>query len=156
HLDVPVIGVAKAGWNLEQFRARVKDSVEKHGGIDPPAFDRLMRQLRYVDGDYSDGATFRALRDQLGNATSPTHYLAIPPVLFGKVIEQLGATESAKGARAIVEKPFGTDLASARKLNQIILSVFDERSVFRIDHYLGKKAVNGMLLFRFANSLTEP
>jgi glucose-6-phosphate 1-dehydrogenase len=156
HLDVPVIGVAKAGWNLERFRARVKDSLEKHGGIDPPAFDHLLRLLRYVDGDYADAATFRALRDQLGNATSPSHYLAIPPVLFGKVIEQLGATGSASGARAIVEKPFGTNLASARKLNQVILSVFDESSVFRIDHYLGKKAVNGMLLFRFANAMVEP
>ena len=156
HLDVPVVGVAKAGWTAEQFRARVKDSLEKHGGIDPPAFDHLLRLLRYVDGDYADVATFRALREQLGNASTPSHYLAIPPVLFGKVIQQLGATGSAAGARAIVEKPFGTDLTSARKLNQIILSVFDESSVFRIDHYLGKKAVNGMLLFRFANTLTEP
>ena len=156
HLDVPVIGVAKAGWNVEQFRARVKDSLEKHGGIDPPAFDRLLRLLRYVDGDYADAATFRALRDRLGNATSPAHYLAIPPVLFGKVIEQLGATGSAAGARAIVEKPFGTDLTSARWLNRIILGVFPESSVFRIDHYLGKRAVNGMLLFRFANAVMEP
>ena len=156
HLDVPIVGVAKAGWTAEQFRARVKDSLEKHGGIDPAAFDHLLRLIRYVDGDYADVATFRALREQLGNATRPAHYLAIPPVLFGKVIQQLGATGSASGARAIVEKPFGTDLASARKLNEIILSVFDESSVFRIDHYLGKKAVNGMLLFRFANTLTEP
>jgi glucose-6-phosphate 1-dehydrogenase len=156
HLDVPIIGVAKAGWNVEQFRNRVKDSLEKHGGIDPPVFDRLLRLLRYVDGDYADAATFRALRDKLGNATSPAHYLAIPPVLFGKVIEQLGATGSAAGARAIVEKPFGTDLTSARWLNRIILGVFPESSVFRIDHYLGKRAVNGMLLFRFANAVMEP
>jgi len=156
HLDVPVVGVAKAGWTTEQFRARVKDSLEKHGGIDAPAFDHLLRLIRYVDGDYADVATFRALREQLGNATAPAHYLAIPPVLFGKVIQQLGATGSVAGARAIVEKPFGTDLASARKLNQVILSVFDEGSVFRIDHYLGKRAVNGMLLFRFANAVLEP
>jgi glucose-6-phosphate 1-dehydrogenase len=156
HLDVPVVGVAKAGWNIEQFRARVKDSLEKHGGIDPPAFDNLLRLIRYVDGDYADAATFRALRNQLGAATTPAHYLAIPPVLFGKVIEQLGATGCAAGARAVVEKPFGTDLASARTLNQVILSVFDESSVFRIDHYLGKRGVNGMLLFRFANAVLEP
>jgi len=155
-LDVPVVGVAKAGWNVEQFRARVKDSLEKHGGIDPPAFDRLIGLIRYVDGDYADASTFRALRNQLGAATTPAHYLAIPPVLFGKVVEQLGATGCAEGARAVVEKPFGTDLVSARKLNQMILGVFDESSVFRIDHYLGKRGVNGMLLFRFANAVLEP
>src|SRR5246127_880167 len=139
HLDVPVVGVAKAGWSVEQFRSRVKDSLEKHGGIDPPAFDRLLSSIRYVDGDYADASTFRALRNQLGAATTPAHYLAIPPVLFGKVIEQLGATGCAAGARAVGEKPFGTDLASARSLNKVILSVFDESSVFRIDHYLGKR-----------------
>jgi glucose-6-phosphate 1-dehydrogenase len=156
HLGVPVIGVAKAGWNLERFRARVKDSLEKHGGIDGPAFDTLVRSLRYVDGDYNDAATFRALRTELGTAVRPAHYLAIPPILFGKVVEQLAASRSADGARVIVEKPFGTNLASARELNKILLSVFPEQAIFRIDHYLGKRPVSGMLLFRFANAVIEP
>jgi glucose-6-phosphate 1-dehydrogenase len=156
HLDVPVVGVAKSGWNLEQFRARVRDSLEKHGGIDTGASERLFRLLRYVDGDYSDAATFKALRGELGGARAPAHYLAIPPVLFGKVVQQLATSGCAADARVIVEKPFGTDLASARTLNRILLEVFDESSIFRIDHYLGKRPVNGMMMFRFANSLHEP
>lgn len=155
HLDVPVIGVAKSGWNLEQFRARVKDSLERHGGLDPAAFDKLLSLLRYVDGDYSDQATFDALRGELGGARHPAHYLAIPPTLFGKVVEQLAASGAAQGARVIVEKPFGTDLESARRLNRILLATFDEPSIFRIDHYLGKRPINGLLLFRFTNSLFE-
>ena len=156
HLDVPIIGVAKSGWNLEQFRARVKDSLEKHGGLDPAAFDKLLSLLRYVDGDYNDPATFSALRSELGAAQHPAHYLAIPPVLFGKVVEQLAASGAAQGARVIVEKPFGTDLESARRLNRILLAAFDEPSIFRIDHYLGKRPVNGMMLFRFTNAMFEP
>src|SRR6478736_5526770 len=118
HLDVPVIGVAKAGWKLDQLRARAKDSLEKHGGLDPAAFGKLSGLLRYVDGDYNDGATFQAIRKELGSAERPAHYMAIPPVLFGKVVEQLGAANCAgKGARVIVEKPFGTDLASSQRLN---------------------------------------
>ena len=113
HLDVPVIGVAKAGWNLDQLKARAKDSLEKHGGLDPAAFAKLSGLLRYVDGDYNDPATFAAIRKELGGAKRPAHYLAIPPVLFGKVVEQLGASGCAKDARVVVEKPFGTDLASA-------------------------------------------
>ena len=155
-LDVPVIGVAKASWNLDQMKARAKDSLEKHGGLDPAAFMKLTGLLRYVDGDYNDPATFAAIRRELGDAKRPAHYLAIPPVLFGKVVEQLGASGCAKDARVIVEKPFGTDLASARGLNRILSSQFQETSIFRIDHYLGKKPVQAMLIFRFANAFMEP
>ncbi len=156
HLSVPVIGVAKAGWGLEQFRARARDSVEKHGGLDPSAFPKLLELLRYVDGDYNDPATFTALRTQLGGAQHPAHYLAIPPALFGLVVEQLGKSGCSKGARVIVEKPFGRDLESARRLNAILLTSFDERHIFRIDHYLGKEAVQNLVYFRFANSFLEP
>jgi glucose-6-phosphate 1-dehydrogenase len=155
-LDMPVVGVAKAGWNLDQFRARAYDSLEKHGGVDRAAFDKLCSQLRYVDGDYQDPATFSAIRRELGRRGHPAHYLAIPPVLFGLVVEQLGKSDCAKGARVIVEKPFGTDLTSARALNAILLGTFDEKDIFRIDHYLGKRPVNSMLYARFANSLLEP
>ena len=154
-LDVPVVGVAKAGWNLDQFRARAQDSLEKHGGIDRAAFDKLCSLLRYVDGDYQDPATFSAIRRELGDAQHPAHYLAIPPVLFGLVVEQLGRAGLAKGARVIVEKPFGTDLASSRSLNTILLGTFEEKDIFRIDHYLGKRPVNSMFYARFANSFLE-
>jgi glucose-6-phosphate 1-dehydrogenase len=157
HLDVPVIGVAKAGWNLDQFKARAKDSLEKHGGLDPAAFEKMTSLLRYVDGDYNDAATFQAIKQQLGSAKQPAHYLAIPPSLFGTVVEQLAKAGCAeKGARVIVEKPFGRDQASAQELNQILLQTFDEKHIFRIDHYLGKKPVHNMLFFRFANALLEP
>jgi glucose-6-phosphate 1-dehydrogenase len=156
HLTVPVVGVAKSGWNLDQFRARARDSVTKHGGLDPAAFDRLCGLLRYVDGDYADPATFRALRNALGGAQRPAHYLAIPPSLFGTVVEQLGAAGCARGARVIVEKPFGRDLESARALNRILLSNFDESAIYRIDHYLGKSPVQNLLYFRFANTFLEP
>jgi glucose-6-phosphate 1-dehydrogenase len=155
-LNVPVIGVAKAGWNLEQLRARAQDSLEKHGGIDRAALDKLSGLLRYVDGDYKDLATFASLRKELGSAQRPAHYLAIPPVLFGTVVEQLGKSGCAKSARVIVEKPFGTDLESARVLNGILLGTFPETAIFRIDHYLGKRPVQNMVYFRFANSLLEP
>jgi glucose-6-phosphate 1-dehydrogenase len=154
--NMPVIGVAKADWNLDQFRNRAYDSLEKHGEVDRAAFDKLSGMLRYVGGDYRDSATFTAIRRELGNCERPAHYLAIPPVLFGLVVEQLGKSGSAKGARVIVEKPFGTDLASARVLNSILLGTFDEKSIFRIDHYLGKRPVNSMFYARFANSLLEP
>ena len=156
NLNVPVIGVAKAGWNLDQLKARAKDSLEKHGGLDPAAFDKLSGLLRYVDGDYNDTATFEALRKQLGSAVRPGYYLAIPPVAFGTVVEQLGRTGCTKNARMIVEKPFGRDQASARELNSILLKSFDESAIFRIDHYLGKTPVHNMLFFRFANSMLEP
>jgi glucose-6-phosphate 1-dehydrogenase len=155
HLDKPVIGVAKAGWNLEQLRNRAKDSVEKHGGIDPAPFDKLSSLLRYVDGDYKDPATFQAVYKELKQAQRPAHYLAIPPVLFGPVVEQLVKSGCAEGARVIVEKPFGSDLDSARNLNQILLAAFDESRIFRIDHYLGKRPVHNMLVFRFANAFVE-
>ena len=155
HLSVPIIGVAKAGWTLEQLRARAKDSLEKHGGLDSAAFDKLSASLRYVDGDYKESATFQAVYKELGGAQRPAHYLAIPPVLFGPVVEQLVNSGCAKGARVIVEKPFGSDLATADELNQILLGAFDERHIFRIDHYLGKRPVNNMLVFRFANAFME-
>jgi glucose-6-phosphate 1-dehydrogenase len=155
-LTVPVIGVAKAGWNLDQLKARAKDSLEKHGGLDQAAWDKLSSLLCYVDGDYVDPATFTALRQQLGNAHCPAHYLAIPPSLFEKVVEQLVASGSAKGARMIVEKPFGHDLASAQELNRILLSAFPESSIFRIDHYLAKDLVHDLVSFRFSNSFLEP
>src|SRR6516164_65332 len=156
HLTVPVIGVAKSGWKLDQLRARARDSLEHHGGLDPAAFDRLCGLLHYVDGDYHDPATFQAIRKELGPAQRPAHYLAIPPALFGVVVEQLGKSGCARGARVIVEKPFGRDLASARALNRILLSNFDESAIFRIDHYLGKDPVQNLLFFRFANSFLEP
>jgi glucose-6-phosphate 1-dehydrogenase len=156
HLDIPVIGVAKAGWNIDQFRARALDSVEKHGGVDRAAFDKLCSLLRYVDGDYKDPATFQAIRNEFGSCARPAHYLAIPPVLFAHVVEQLGKLCSARDARVILEKPFGTDLPSARELNGVLLGTFPESSIFRIDHYLGKKPVRNLLFFRFANSFLEP
>src|SRR5881296_3854046 len=144
HLHVPVIGVAKSAWTLEQLEDRAKDSLEKHGGLDPVAFDKLCGLLRYVDGDYSDPATFQAIRRELASAQRPAHYLAIPPGLFGLVVDQLARADCARGARVIIEKPFGTDLASARELNRTLLRVFDETSIFRIDHYLGKRPVHNM------------
>ena len=156
HLNVPVIGVAKQGWNLDQFRARARDSLEKHGGVDEAAFAKLLTLLHYVDGDYADVATFTALRKALKDAQHPAHYLAIPPILFGAVVEQLEKANCVAGARVIIEKPFGRDLASARKLNAILLGTFDEAHIFRIDHYLGKRPVHNMLFFRFANSFLEP
>jgi len=155
HLNVPVVGVAKAGWNLDQLRARAKDSLEKHGGIDPTAFEKLIGLLRYVDGDYQEPETFAALRRELNGARSPAHYLAIPPVLFETVVGHLSESNCATGARVIVEKPFGHDLASAQQLNKVLLGAFDEADVFRIDHYLGKRAVNNLLAFRFANTFVE-
>jgi len=156
HLNVPVIGVAKAGWNLDQLKERARDSLEKHGGLDAAAFEKLCGLLRYVDGDYRDSATFQAIRKELGSVQRSAHYLAIPPVLFGLVVEQLAKSGCTDGARVIIEKPFGRDLASARDLNRILLGTFDENRIFRIDHYLGKRPVHNMLFFRFANAFLEP
>ena len=156
HLNVPVIGVAKAGWNVDQLKARARDSLEKHGGLDASAFEKLSSLLRYVDGDYKDSATFQSIRQELGSAQRPAHYLAIPPVLFGLVVEQLAKSGCTDAARVIIEKPFGRDLASAQDLNQILLSTFDENRIFRIDHYLGKRPVHNMLFLRFANAFLEP
>jgi glucose-6-phosphate 1-dehydrogenase len=156
HLNLPIIGVAKAGWNLDKLKERARDSLEKHGGLDEPAFEKLSGLLRYVDGDYNDPETFRAVRKELGSAKQPAYYLAIPPVLFGTVVEQLAKSGCTEGARVIIEKPFGRDLVSAQELNQILLGTFDESRIFRIDHYLGKRPVHNMLFFRFANALLEP
>ncbi len=156
HLDVPVIGVAKAGWGLDQLKARARDSVEQHGGLHPAAFDKLCGLLRYVDGDYQDPATFQTLRKELGSAHRPAHYLAIPPALFELVVQQLAKTGCAERARVIVEKPFGHDIASAQQLNRILLRTFDEKSIFRVDHYLGKRPVHNMVFFRFVNAFLEP
>jgi glucose-6-phosphate 1-dehydrogenase len=156
HLNVPVIGVAKSDWTLEQFRAQARESLEKHGGFDPAAFDRLCGLLRYVDGDYRDLATFAAIRKQLGSAQRPAYYLAIPPALFGVVVEQLEKSGCNASARVILEKPFGRDLGSAQTLNRILLGCFEEKSIFRIDHYLGKRPVQNLVFFRFANSFVEP
>jgi len=157
-LNVPVIGVAKAGWNLDQLRTRARDSVQQHGEFDATAFAQLSDRLRYVDGDYKDPATFDAIRKELDavQATRPAHYLAIPPLLFETVVEQLAKVGEAQNARVIVEKPFGHDLASARELNRVLQAHFPETSIFRIDHYLGKKPVNNVVVFRFANSFMEP
>src|SRR5262249_6533243 len=121
----------------------------------PAAFEKLCGLLRYVDGDYQDLATFEALRKELNGAQRPTHYLAIPPHLFEAVVEQLAKSSCATGSRVIIEKPFGRDLASAKELNRILLSVYDEADIFRIDHYLGKRPVNNLLVFRFANMFVE-
>ncbi len=155
-LDVPIVGVAKAGWNLDQLRARAKDSLEKHGDLDAAAFDKLLSLLRYVDGDYRDAATFARLREQLAGANRPLHYLAIPPSMFATVIEGLAKAGCTQDARVVVEKPFGRDLASARQLNGVLRAAFPEDSVFCIDHFLGKEAIMNILYIRFANSFLEP
>lgn len=156
HLDVPVIGVAKAGWTLDDLKRRARESLTEHGGIDEGAFAKLMEQLAYIDGDYAEPATFRALRDRLSRAQQPLHYLAIPPTLFGTVVEALGSSGCADGARVVIEKPFGRDLASAQELNRTLGTVFPETCIFRIDHYLGKEPVENLLYFRFANAFLEP
>lgn len=155
-LDVPVIGVARSDWTLEQLRARVRASLAEHGGIDAAACARLLERLRYVAGDYADPATFAALQRELAGAQRPMHYLAIPPALFTGVIEQLAASGCARGARVLVEKPFGRDQASAAALNAVLLRHFDETQVYRIDHYLGKAPVHNLLQLRFGNALLEP
>lgn len=156
NLNVPVIGVAKAGWTLDQLRARAKDSLTEHGGLDQTAFAKLGSLLRYIDGDYNDPNTFSMLRKELGDAQHPTHYLAIPPSMFATVVEGLSKSGSANGARVILEKPFGRDLATAKQLDEILHSAFPEWCVFRIDHYLGKEAVENLVSFRFANTFLEP
>jgi glucose-6-phosphate 1-dehydrogenase len=155
-LDFPVIGVAKSGWGLPQLLDRARASVTECGGLDAQAFAALSARLRYVDGDYSDAATFTQLKKELGAARRPVHYLAIPPSLFPVVVKNLGASGAADNARVVVEKPFGRDLESARELNRVLHEVFPEHCIFRIDHYLGKEAVQNILYFRFANSFLEP
>jgi glucose-6-phosphate 1-dehydrogenase len=156
-LKVPIIGVALPDWSLERVHQRVKDSLERAGGIDNKrAFNQLLSLLKYVHGDYQDEATFKAIKEALGSARRPAHYLAIPPSLFEVVIKGLGASGLAEHARVIIEKPFGHDLASARELNAVAQAVFPEDSIFRIDHFLGKEAIMNILYFRFANSFLEP
>ena len=155
-LDVPVVGVAKSGWTRDQLVERAKASVTECGGLDPEAFPKLAGLLRYVDGDYASQATFDKLKAELKGAERPAHYLAIPPSMFATVVENLDQAGIARNARVIVEKPFGRDLASAKELNAILHKVLPEEAIFRIDHYLGKEAVQNLLYFRFANSFLEP
>ncbi len=154
--SLPIIGVAKAGWTLDQLKARAKDSLEQHGGIDQAAFEKLLSLLRYVDGDYSDPNTFAQVRTQLGKAQRPLHYLAIPPSLFELVAERLTKSGCAAHSRIVVEKPFGRDLNSAQELSRTLHRYFAEDSIFRIDHYLGKEPVQNILYTRFANPIFEP
>jgi glucose-6-phosphate 1-dehydrogenase len=156
-LDLPVIGVAKSGFTRDQLLERARASVAEYGGLDEVAFATLASRLRYVDGDYSDPATFAALKAELGGAARPAHYLAIPPSLFAAVVQNLTAAGCCPdGARVIVEKPFGRDLESARALSETLHTSIAERNIFRIDHYLGKEAVQNILYFRFANAILEP
>ncbi|PLC49047.1 glucose-6-phosphate dehydrogenase [Pollutimonas subterranea] len=156
-LTVPVVGVASSSLTREQLRARIEDSVRLAGDIDDrPALERLLDLVHYVSGDYKDPGTFERLKKVLGHAARPIHYLAIPPSLFATVMTGLAAAGLADGARVIVEKPFGRDLESARRLNEVACSVFPEDAIFRIDHFLGKEAIMNILYFRFANSFLEP
>ncbi len=155
-LSVPVVGLGRSGWTRDQFIERARASVTEHGGLDAEVFPKLAALLRYVDGDYNDPQTFQALRRELGAATRPAHYLAIPPSVFPVVIHHLKGAACTGEARVIVEKPFGRDLASARALNRTLHESFDEARIFRIDHYLGKEAVQNILYFRFANAFLEP
>jgi glucose-6-phosphate 1-dehydrogenase len=155
-LNFPVIGVARSGWTRDQLLDRAKASVTEHGGLDSTAFARLASQLRYVEGDYRDPETFQRVRAELREAKRPTHYFAIPPSMFPTVVEQLAGAGCCDDARVVVEKPFGRSLESARELNQLLLETFPERSIFRIDHYLGKEAVQNILYFRFANAFLDP
>ena len=154
--NLPIIGVAKAGWTLDQLKERAKQSLENHGGLDADAFQKLLTLLRYVDGDYNDLATFTQLRRELGAAQRPLHYLAIPPSLFATVAENLAKSGCATNARIVVEKPFGRDLESAQQLSRTLHQYFPEESIFRIDHFLGKEPVQNILYTRFANPVFEP
>ena len=155
-LDMSIIGMARAGWTLDKLRERARDSLKHNGGVDADAFAKLSARLQYVNGDYHDPATYERLKHALNGAARPLHYLAIPPSMFGTVVQGLAKAGCAKDARVIVEKPFGRDLASAQALNRTLHEVFPESAVFRIDHYLGKEAVQNLLYFRFANTFLEP
>lgn len=154
--DTPLICVARSGWDVNRMRARIRASLENHGSVDEAAFTKLSDRLRYVDGDYQDATTFCRLGEALGEAQKPLCYLAIPPSMFPKVVENLSKLRCATGCRIVVEKPFGRNLASAQSLNQTLHKYFDESAIFRIDHYLGKEAVQNLMYFRFANSFLEP
>lgn len=155
-LDLPIIGVAKSGWDIDQLCAQAREGIERHGGIDPDAFAKLAARLQYIDGDYRDEATYEHLRKTLGSSIRPLHYLAIPPSMFEVVAQGLARSGCAKGARIVVEKPFGRDLASAQALSHTLHRFFPESAIYRIDHYLGKEPVQNLLYFRFANSFLEP
>lgn len=155
-LEMPVIGVAKSGWTVEQLRARALDSVEHHGAVDREAFAKLAARLQYIDGDYRKPDIYTAIRAAIADCTSPLFYLAIPPAVFDDVAKGLGQAGCTHGARIVVEKPFGRDLISAQALNATLHAVFDEANIFRIDHFLGKESVQNMLVMRFANTLLEP
>src|SRR6516225_7871113 len=155
-IRVPIIGVAKSGWSLENFKDRAKDSLEKHGGVDPDSLELLTSLLRYVDGDYQDEGTFAQLRKELGNAQRPLHYLAVPPSLFTVVAEGLAKSGCATNGRLVIEKPFGHNRATASELNGVLSQFFPEENIFRIDHYLGKEPVQNILYTRFANPILEP
>ncbi len=156
HLDMPVIGVAGRAWTTDQLRARAQQSLQEHGGVDPEAFAKLSSRLQYLSGDYGKEETYERLRQALGEAARPLHYLAIPPSEFETVARGLANSGCAKDARVIVEKPFGRDLASAQELNRTLHQFFPESAIFRIDHYLGKEPVQNLLYFRFANSFLDP
>jgi glucose-6-phosphate 1-dehydrogenase len=156
HFDVPIIGVAKSGWNLDQLRERARDSIKHHGSVNQDALKKLLARLNYVDGDYRAAPTYDLLRQALGPAKRPLHYLAIPPSMFATVIGHLAQLTDAKDARVVVEKPFGRDLLSAQALDRTLHQYFPENAIFRIDHYLGKEPVQNLLYFRFANSFLEP
>jgi glucose-6-phosphate 1-dehydrogenase len=156
HLRIPIIGVAKSGWNLDQLKERARDSVEKHGGLDRSAFAKLCELLQYIDGDYRDEATYQQLRRTLRDAQRPLHYLAIPPSMFATVVGGLAKAGCTNNARVVVEKPFGRDLSSAQSLNRTLHEVFAESAIYRIDHFLGKEAVQNLVYFRFANTFLEP
>lgn len=158
-LDFPVIGMGRSGWTREQLVARARASVTEYGGFDPAAFQILEQRIEYIDGDYNEEQTFEQLRKILAkhDSTRPAHYLAIPPSVFPSVVDKLHlASCTREGARVIIEKPFGRDLESARSLNDTLHRAFPEDHIFRIDHYLGKEAVQNMLYFRFANAFLEP
>jgi glucose-6-phosphate 1-dehydrogenase len=154
--DMPIIGVARSEWNLERLRERARSSLREHGGISERAAQKMCRLLRFVNGDYKDPGTFKRLRNTLEDAKHPLHYLAIPPSMFETVVKGLDEAGCANGASVVVEKPFGRDLASAMALNRTLHRIFPENAIFRIDHYLGKEAVQNLLYFRFANSFLEP
>src|SRR6266853_6590653 len=155
-LNMPIIGMARAGWTLDKLRERARESLEHNGGVDADAFVKLSARLKYDGGDYQDPATYERLRQALDGAARPLHYLAIPPSMFATVVQGLASAGCAKDARVIVEKPFGRDLVSAQALDRTLHEVFPESAVFRIDHYLGKEAVQNLLYFRFANAFLEP
>jgi glucose-6-phosphate 1-dehydrogenase len=156
HFDMPIIAVARSAEGLDWLRTRARESIERHGGVDSHAFTALSANLQYVNGDYGSPETFRSLRKALEAASHPLYYLAIPPDLFATVVQGLANADCDKGARVVVEKPFGRDLTSAQALNRALHESFPESAIFRIDHYLGKEPVQNLLYFRFANSFLEP